>query len=675
LSRTLEVKIVGDASSLTRSLNAASQQTRSFGSRLGGVAKTAAKAFGAAGIGAAVVTLKRGFDELGESQKVTAQTEAVLKSTGQAAGVTASEVESLAGALSRKSGVDDEAIQSGQNLLLTFTKVKNEAGAGGKVFDRATAAALDMSVAFGQDLNSSALMVGKALQDPIKGVSALTRVGVSFTQQQKDQIKAMAAAGDTAGAQRLILGELERQVKGSAEAYGSTLPGQLAKARNAFDEMAGQIAAKLLPALTRALDWVNTHWPQISRVFQATADVVTTAISGTVTVLSSVFRFLADNKTAAVAFGTALAGVTTAFVAFNTAMKAAAAAQLIFNAAAAANPYVLLATVIAAAAAAIVGLYLTNEKFRESINNAWAGIQAYVIPIVDATFTYIRRMIEGTLNVIRGIFNVFAGVFTGDWSRAWEGVRQIFTGIWQQMSAPVIAALAIIRPAVENAWTAIQTATDTVWRAIQSLLGAIWGGLRSLATSAFDAVRSVVVAAWNAIETATTSAWNTVKRIVTAAVDAVKAVIRGLVDFIRGIAGAAGEAASSFASAIIAPFRGVLGFLQSVIDKINAVRSALSGGIGTAGPVASGVPGPWGGGRAAGGPVRAGTSYVVGERGPELFVPGRSGMIVPNGGMASMGGGTIVVPITLELDGERLWRGTKRYAQRDLRRNGPLGLG
>ena len=79
----------------------------------------------------------------------------MLKSTGDAAKVTAREIENLAQKLSRKSGIDDEAIQSGENLLLTFTKIRNETGKGNHIFTRATSTIVDMSVALGQDLKSS----------------------------------------------------------------------------------------------------------------------------------------------------------------------------------------------------------------------------------------------------------------------------------------------------------------------------------------------------------------------------------------------------------------------------------------------------------------------------------------------------------------------------------------
>jgi hypothetical protein len=138
VAKKIEVQIVGDASSLQRALGTATDGTSRFGSALGTLAKTGALAAGAAGIGAVAVTLRQGIKEYTESAKVAAQTNAVIESTGQIANVTAKDVDKLAESLMRKSGVDDEVIKAGENMLLTFTKVRNEVGKGNDIFNQAT---------------------------------------------------------------------------------------------------------------------------------------------------------------------------------------------------------------------------------------------------------------------------------------------------------------------------------------------------------------------------------------------------------------------------------------------------------------------------------------------------------------------------------------------------------
>jgi hypothetical protein len=183
--------------------------------------------------------------EAREAQKVGKLTTNVIKTTGGAANVTAKHVADLANAISLKTGKDDEAIQSGSNLLLTFKKVRNEAGQGSKIFDRATKAAVDLSASGFGSITTTSKQLGKALQDPVKGITALGRAGVTFSESQKKQIKQMVEQNDLLGAQKIILKEVESQVKGSAAAQATAGD----KARVAWQQAQEIIGTALLPAV------------------------------------------------------------------------------------------------------------------------------------------------------------------------------------------------------------------------------------------------------------------------------------------------------------------------------------------------------------------------------------------------------------------------------------------
>lgn len=299
---------------------------------------------------------KVGFDELSQHQKVAAQTAAVLKSTGGAAGVTAGHVSDLSGKLLQMSGVDDEAIQSMENMLLTFRNIHNEAGRTNDVFDQATKATLDMSVAMGKDLNSSAILVGKALNDPVKGLTALRRVGVQFTSDQENLIKHLVATGNTMEAQKLILGELNQEFGGSAKAAGSTLPGQLSILRENFKNLAADIVSALLPSIQ-------------------------TLVGG----LSGVVGWMQRNKTATKVLVVSIAALSTGLIIANAVIKAwavvtkvAAAAQWLLNAALAANPVALVVIAIVALAAAFVVAWKRSATFRAIVTGALHAVQSVV---------------------------------------------------------------------------------------------------------------------------------------------------------------------------------------------------------------------------------------------------------------------------------------------------------
>src|SRR5690606_29619661 len=145
-----------------------------------------------------------------EAEAVAAQLEARVESTGGAAGFTAQQLLDMASGLQQVTTFGDEAIAAMQGVLLTFTNVR------GEVFVSATEAVLNLAVALDTDLKSAALQVGKALNDPVKGVSALSRAGIQLSEAQQRQIRAFVETNDVASAQRVILGELEKQMGGAA---------------------------------------------------------------------------------------------------------------------------------------------------------------------------------------------------------------------------------------------------------------------------------------------------------------------------------------------------------------------------------------------------------------------------------------------------------------------------
>lgn len=236
-------------------------------SALGGL-KVAGIATGAAvgvGLAAAVAT---GTREMLEQEAVAAQTAARIKSTGAAANVTAKQIEAMASAQQAQTGIADDQIQAMQNLLLTFTNVRNEAGRGNDVFNQATRATLDLSVAFGKDLNSSAVLVGKALNDPINGLTALGRVGVQFTKDQKDQIKTLVESGRVMDAQKIILRELARETGGAAKAAGDTTQGQLNRIKRAWEDVSEGLMRAFLPIFSKIATAALRHMPEISGAFE-----------------------------------------------------------------------------------------------------------------------------------------------------------------------------------------------------------------------------------------------------------------------------------------------------------------------------------------------------------------------------------------------------------------------
>jgi phage-related minor tail protein len=182
-----------------------------------------------------------------EAEKVSTQLDAVLKSTKSAAGLTAVEIKNMASEMQMLTTFGDEEVVSMQNLLLTFKHIK------GDTFKQATMAILDLSTAMGTDLSSAAIQVGKALNDPKIGLTALQRVGITFNQSQKDMIKKFQETGKVAEAQKIILKELESQFGGSAKAATNNLGGALAQLKNKFGDLFEINATDEFNAITTAI--------------------------------------------------------------------------------------------------------------------------------------------------------------------------------------------------------------------------------------------------------------------------------------------------------------------------------------------------------------------------------------------------------------------------------------
>lgn len=172
-------------------------------------------------------------------EEAISQLEARLKSTKGAAGLTKDELLKLASGLQEVTTYGDEAVIGAESLLLTFTNI------GEKVFPDALETVLDMSTALGQDLKSSAVQLGKALNDPIEGVTALKRVGVSFTDAQRDQIAVLVESGRTLDAQKLILQELQVEFGGASRAAADTFGGSLKQLSNYWGDLKESIGTAI----------------------------------------------------------------------------------------------------------------------------------------------------------------------------------------------------------------------------------------------------------------------------------------------------------------------------------------------------------------------------------------------------------------------------------------------
>jgi methyl-accepting chemotaxis protein len=298
---------------------------------------------------------------------------------GDASDEVAAKLVKQAEATARLTGVDQNQIKESQALLLTFGDIAKSADEVGGAFDRATQLTVDMAAAGFGSATDNAKQLGKALNDPIKGISALARSGVTFTDQEKEKIKTLVESGKLLEAQDMILGAIETQVGGTAEATANSTD----KMKVGFSQMSEQIGMALLPL-------VETVIP----------------------VIIGLFQFMADHTNVVIGLGIALGGVAAAIVAVNIAMKAYTAATTIakavtwlFNAALSANPIGL----IIIAVAALIAIFVVLQKKFDIIGLAIDGLRLAFELAWDGIKWVINKIIDG-INSIIGLLNKIPGV-------------------------------------------------------------------------------------------------------------------------------------------------------------------------------------------------------------------------------------------------------------------------
>lgn len=433
----------------------------------GGMSSALKGAVGIAAAAGAIGLVKDAVGEARESQKVGATTAQIIKQTGGAANLSADQVGNLSTAISNKTGIDDEAIQTGANLLLTFKNVANQAGEGANVFDRATGAAADLSAAGFGSMESASTMLGKALNDPVAGISALGRAGVTFSDQQKEQIKTLTESGDVLGAQKIIMAEVESQVGGVAEA--SATAGE--KLSTSFGNFKETIGTALLPVI----DKVQSAMTGLFGFFSQNTPVLygVLAVIGLLTAAMLVNKAMTIATTVAENAKAIAVGVSTGVA------KAAAAAQWLWNAALSANPIALVVIAIAALVAGLIWFFTQTEVGKAIVEAVWGAIKTAISAVADWwTGTFVPALSAGW-DAIVGFFKAGKDKVTSFLNQAWEVIKTV----WSYSPIGLIT----------SNWDAILE----FFKAIPEKVGGFFSGVGDAISRPFRSAFNKVAGFWN----------------------------------------------------------------------------------------------------------------------------------------------------------------------------------
>ena len=419
-----------------------------------------------------------------DQAQAMAQVESALKSMGAASGKTAAELAKTADALEMNSLIDADVIlkQVTANLL-TFGNVA------GDVFDRAQQSAVDMATRLGGEPQAAAIMLGKALNDPTKGIAALTRVGVQFTAQQKEQIKALQASGQMYKAQGLILTEVEKQFAGAAKAAADTSP--IRKAEVAWNQAMDKIGEAILPVLPVIGDAVASVATAFAQADPALTKFVLIAggvaaalgpVIGAIGFLVSGAAAIAPLFASGGAISVGLAGLIPLLGPIAIGVAAIAAAWYAFGDKIGPVLKTLKTQVVDTLGPPLLELFNTvkaalvelwdgpfGDMIRVVIDAlgefAAAALKTFgsnVISVITAAVKTIVFALQNLIDFVKVIYNLL----TGDWSAAWDAASRI-------ASRAVTALGAIIEAVFPGAIGFIKNLYQGVKTWIQDKMGAV----------------------------------------------------------------------------------------------------------------------------------------------------------------------------------------------------------
>lgn len=243
------------------------------------------------------------------------------------------------------------------------------------------------------------------------------------------------------------------------------------------------------------------------------------------------------------------------------------------------------------------------EKVTDSIKQVWEGILqpfiswfiSSIAPIiaknlqivVDAFFAFLdgaALVIDGVLDALGGLIDFIVGIFTGDWERAWEGIKTFFSGIWDAMQAlvgTIIAAiytliqskLLLIKSVWELVWNTVKKFFTDIWNGIKTWADETWTGIKNTATEIFEAIRDKLSEIWDAVKSTIEEKWNAIKAWFGEIWQGIKDIFKldEMVDIGKGIMNNLWEGLKEI-------WKGIWDWLTGIAEDILGAWDAITGG-------------------------------------------------------------------------------------------------
>ena len=426
--------------------------------RLKGAATSMVGVLGAAGLGA---ILKQSVDTFAKFQAETKMLENGLKNLGAQSGEL-ERLQKVASNLGEATLFNEEDFRKGFGLLTSFGNI------GTSNYERVAKAAADVAQTSGTDVSSAFMQLAKALNDPVKGLTALSRSGIQFSEDQKTMIESMVEAGNVAGAQNMILKELEKQYGGNSVAAAQGLAGALDTLGEKFYDL--QVALgdnlttvlqPLIQGLTSLVGFIS-GLPEPVQTFIVALGGLTialTALGGVLAIGAPIFSALA-------ALGPILAGIPALIAGWAGAIGPLVASlgslgQILIGVFSGPVGWVALAV------AAGVAIY----AFRDQIGQAFQAIgETLSMAAQNFQAIFIDPVVAGFQSVVQFVNTSFVQPLSQAISQLVQSIATVFQNVTQAITAPFKAAFDTVRGIVNQILNTIGRAVGSVVMAINNVI-------------------------------------------------------------------------------------------------------------------------------------------------------------------------------------------------------------
>lgn len=565
----LRAELAAQIAEFVSDMNKAGDSVGKFRKRYESAGKTLTKAgavMSAAVTAPFLALAKVSLDDFTEQEDAIAALDAVLKSTGNSAGVARDELVGTADALQKVTRFGDEDIlRNATASLLKFTNIT------GEEFRRANALTLDLATGMKTDLAGAAATLGKALNSPANSMKLLRSTGISLTDSQQKMIKEFVASGDIAKAQGIILDEVAKRFGGQAAAAAETTAGTLAILNNQWSEVKEQIGGVVAQALPPFID-----------------------------LMKDVLGWLQQLSPETLAWGLAIGGIGSTIgpllLTLGSLLKLVATAPAVFRAAAAAialmgGPITL--TIAAVAALASAWYFYSDEikaKAREiydTLNAASGGQLEAGLGAVKATFSDFlahmsfvaqslwrdlgpaievgKTLFTGLVEHLRLTISLIAQIFSGDFAAA----AQTYLAIWQNLWTTATSIVDAVAPGLREKISAIAASIAAALQPGIDAAKILWSGLvthfRLQSQLLFQVITGDWTAAMQTLNAIWQNGWNTISAFLKTLF---ASIIEKFKTFATTVVNIVGEMVSAITEWLTAKLNAAFDAVKAKIDEV-----------------------------------------------------------------------------------------------------------